>query len=228
MGKCQSKGTVQFSCSVISNSFQPHGMQHARLLCLSPSPGVCSNSCPLSQWCYLTISSSVIPFSCLLSLPVLGSFSVSQFFPSVGQSIGVSASASVLPVNIQDWFPLGLTDLISLLSKGLSKSLPHHNSKASILQCSAFFMVQISHSYMTAGKSMALTIWIFVSKVISLLFNMLSRLVIAFLPRSKRLLISWLQSPSAVTWGPKKISVSLFPLFPHLLAMKWWNQIPWF
>ena len=139
MGKCQSKGTVQFSCSVISNSFQPHGLQHARLLCPSPSPGVCSNSCPLSQWCYLTISSSVIPFSCLLSLPVSGSISESQFFPSVGQSIGVSDSASVLPMNIQDWFPLGLTDLISLLSKGLSRVFP-----ITTVQKHQFFSAQLS------------------------------------------------------------------------------------
>ena len=98
-----------------------HGLQHARLPCPSPSPGACSNSCPLSQWCHPTISSSVIPFSCLQSLPASGSFHPSQFFPSGGQSIGVSALASVLPVNIQDLFPLGLTCLISLVSKGLPR-----------------------------------------------------------------------------------------------------------
>ena len=101
----------------------------------------------------------------------------------------------------------------------LKNHLQHHSSKASILQCSAFFMVQLSHPYMTAGKSIAF-IWIFVGKVISLLFNMLSRLVIGFLPRSKRLLISWLQSPSAVILEPKKIKVCHFPLFPHLFALK--------
>ena len=132
------------------------------------------------------------------SVPTSGSFLMSQFFASGGQSIGVSVSASVLPVNIQDWFPLGLTGLISLLSKGLKSLLQHHSSKASVLPCSAFFMVQLSHLYMTTRKIIALTIWTLVSKVMSLLFNMLSRLVIAFLPRSKRLLISWLQSPSAV------------------------------
>ena len=102
--------SVQFSCSVVSDSLQPHGLQHTRPPCSSPTPRVYSNSCPLSQWCHPTISSSVIPFSSRLqSLPASGSFPMSQFFPSGGQSIGASASASVLPMNIQDWFPLGLT-----------------------------------------------------------------------------------------------------------------------
>ena len=114
--------SVQFSRSVMSNSLQPHGLQHARLLCLSPSPRVCSSSCPLSWWCYRAISSSVVPFSsCLQSFPASGAFPMSQSFTSGGQRIGASASASVLPVNIQDWFPLGLTDLISSKSKGLSR-----------------------------------------------------------------------------------------------------------
>ena len=108
---------------------------------------VCSNSCPLSQWCYLTISSSVIHFSsCPQSCPASGSFPVNQLFTSGGQSIGASASASVLPINIQGWFLLGLTDLVSLLSKGLLRVFSqHHSLKASILWCSAFFMVQLSH-----------------------------------------------------------------------------------
>ena len=114
--------SVQFSCSIVSDSLRPHGLQHARLPCPSPSPRACSNSCPLSQWCHPTISSSVDPFSsCLQSFPASGSFQMSQLFTSGGQSIGVSASASVLPVNIQDWFPLGLTGWISLRSKGLSR-----------------------------------------------------------------------------------------------------------
>ena len=102
-------------------SLQPHGLQHTRLPCPSLSPGACSNSCPLSQWCHPTISSSVVPFSsCLQSSPTSGSFPMSQFFPSGGQSIGASASASVLPMNTQGWFHLGWTGWISLQSKGLS------------------------------------------------------------------------------------------------------------
>ena len=131
------------------------------------------------------------------------SFPMSQLFAWGGQSIGVSASASVLPMNTQDWPPLGRTGWISLQSKGLS-ILQHHNSKASILQHSAFFIFQLSHPYMTTGKTIALTKQTFVGKVMSLLFNMLSRLVITFLPRSKRLLISWLQSPYAVISEPPK------------------------
>ena len=118
-------------------------------------------------------------------------------------SIGVSASTSVLPMNIQDWFPLGWTGWISLQSKGLSRVFSNiHSSKSSILHHSAFFTVQLSHPYMTTGKTIALTRQTFVGKVMSLLFNMLSRLVITFLPRSKRLLIAWLQSPSVGFWSP--------------------------
>ena len=111
-----------FDCSVVSYSLQPHGLQHASLTCPSPSPRACSNSCPLSQWCHPTISSSVVCFSsCLQCFPASVSFQISQFFASGGQSIGVSASTSVLPINVQDRFPLGLTGLISLQSKGLSR-----------------------------------------------------------------------------------------------------------
>ena len=151
----------------MSDSLQLYGLQHIRLPYPSPTPGACSNSCPLNLWCYPTISSSVVPFSCLQSFPASGSFQMSQFFPSGGQSIGVSASASVLPMNIQDWFPLGLTGLISLLSKGLSRVFSNTTtaSKASILRCSAFFMAQLSHPFMTTGKTIALTRWTFVSKV---------------------------------------------------------------
>ena len=106
------KNSVQFSCSVVSNSLWPYGLQHTRLPCPSPTPRAYSNSCPSSQWCHPTISSSVIPFSsCLQSFPASGFFQMSQLFTSGGQSIEVSASTSVLPVNIQDWSPLGLTDL---------------------------------------------------------------------------------------------------------------------
>ena len=178
--------SLLFSCSVVSDSLQPHGLPHTRSPCPSPTPEVYSNWCPLSQSCHPTISSSVVPFfSRLQSFPASGSFPVSQLFASGGQSIGVSASASVLPVNIQDWFPLGWTGWISVALQGALKSLlQHHSSKPSNLWHSAFFMVQLSHLYMNIGKTIALTIWTFVSKVMYLLFNMLSRFVIAFLPRS--------------------------------------------
>ena len=114
--------SVQFSRSVVSDSLWPHGLLHTRLPCPSPIVGACSNSCPSSQWCHPTISSSVVPFSsCPQSFPESGSFPMSQFFTLDGQSVGVLASASVLPMNIQDWFPLGLTGWISLQSKGLSR-----------------------------------------------------------------------------------------------------------
>ena len=117
--------SVHFSHSVVANSLQPHRLHHTRLSCPSPTPRACSNSCPSSWWCHPTISSSVVPFSsCLQSFPASGSFPVSQFFASGGQSIGVSASGSVLPLSIQFWFPLGLTGLISLQSKGLSRIFP--------------------------------------------------------------------------------------------------------
>ena len=165
--------SVQFSCSVVSNSLQPHGLQHTRPPCPLPTSGVYSNSCPLSQWCHPTISSSVVPFSShLQSCPASGSFEISQFFASGGQRTGVSASASVLPKSIQGWFPLRLTGLISLQSRGLFKRLlQHDSSKASILWCSAFFTVQLSHLYITTGKTIALTIRTFVGKVMSLLFS---------------------------------------------------------
>ena len=152
---------------------------------------------------------------------------MSQFFTTGGQSIRVSAPASVLPTYIQDWFPLGLTGLISLQSKGLNSLLQHHSSKASILQWSAFFILQLSHPYMTNAKTIALTRRNFVGKVMSLLFNMLCRLVIAFLPRSKRLLISWLQSPSAVILEPRKIKSATVSTISPSISMKWWNQMPW-
>ena len=184
-----------FSHSVVSDSLWPHGLQHSRLPCPSPSPRVCSNSCPLSWWCHPTLSSSVVPFSSSpLSFPASGPFPMSRLFTSGGQSIGASASA--LPMNFQSWFPLGLASLISLLPvqfsrsvvsdslwlyglqhtrppcpsaspgvysnlcslsravQGTLKSLPqHHSSKVSILWCSAFFMVQLSHLYMTTVKT---------------------------------------------------------------------------
>jgi len=168
----------QFGRSVMSDFLQPHELQHARLPSPSPTPGVYPNPCPLSWWCHPTILSSVVPFSsCPQSFPASRSFQMSHFFTWGGQSIGVSASTSVFPVNTQDWFSLGWTSWISLQSKGLFKSLlQHHSSKASILRHSAFFIVQLSHPYLTTGKTIALTRWTFVYKVMSLLFNMLSRL----------------------------------------------------
>ena len=170
---------LQFRCSVVSDSLWLHGLQHPRPPCPSPTPGVYSNSCPLSRWRHPTISSSVIPFSsCLQSFPASGSFHMSQFIPSGSQSIGASSSASVLPMNIQNLFPLRWNGLISLQSKRLSSLLQHHILNISVLRCSAFFIVQLSCPHLTTGKTIALTRWIFVGKVMSLLFNMLSRLVI--------------------------------------------------
>ena len=188
----------------MSNSLWPHGLQNARLPCLSPTPGACSYSCPWSQWCHPTIWPSAVPFSsCLQSFPTLGSFLMSQLFTSGGQSIGVLASASVLPMNIQSWFPLGLTDLLAV--QGTPKSLlQHYSSKASILQHSAFFMVQLSHPYMTTGKTIALTRWTCVGKVMSLLFNTLSRFVITFLPRRKCLWICDCSYHLQWFWSPRK------------------------
>ena len=131
--------------------------------------------------------------------------SIESFFTSGGQSVRVSASASVLPMNIWDWFYLGLTGLISLQSKGLSRVFSNTTVQKHQFFCVQFSLWSISHPYMTTGKTIALTRWIFVSKAMSLFFNMLSRFVIAFLQRSKHLSISWLQSPFAVILEPKKI-----------------------
>ena len=233
--------------------FELHESQHERPPCPSPTPGVHSDSCPSSQWCHLATSSSVVPFSsCPQSLPASESFPMSQLFAWGGQSTGVSALASVLTVNTQDWSPwldllasifhsirvfsnesvlhirwpkywnfsfnispsnehprlisfrMDRMDLL-VVQGTLMSLLQHHSSKASILQCSDFFIVQLSYPYMTTRKTIALTRRTFVGKVMFLLLNMLSRLVITFLPGSKRLLISWLQSPSAVILEPKKI-----------------------
>ena len=182
----------------MSQSLRPHGLQHARLPCPAPSPRTCSNSYLWSWWCHPTISSSVVPFSSRLqSFPASGSFPKSRLFTSDGQSIGASVSASVPSMNIQGWFPLELTGLIFLQFKGILRVFSN-----TILQKHKSFGAQPSlwpnshiHTYMTTGKTVALTRQIFVGKVMSLIFNILSRLVTAFLPRSKYLLISWLQSP---------------------------------
>ena len=197
--------SFQLSCSVMSRSLQPRGLQHTRPPCLSPTPGAYSNSCPFSQWYHPTISSSVIPFSsCSQSFPALGSFRMSELFTSGGQSTGVSVSTSVLPLNIQDWFPLGYwLDLLAVQGT-LESRLQHHSSKASTLRGSAFFTVQLSHPYMTTGKTIALTRQTLVGKVTYQLFNILSRLVTAFLPKSKHILISGLQSHLQWFWNSRK------------------------
>ena len=208
--------SVQFSCSVVSNSLWSHGLQHARPPCPSPTPGVYSNFCPLRWWCHPTISSSVVPVSSHpQSFPASGSFQMSQLFTSGGQSVK-SFSFTISPSNeYSGLIPFRMDWLDLLAVQGTLKNLlQNHSSKASILWCSAFFMVWFSHPSMTTGKTIALTIWTFVSKVMSLLFNMLSRLVITFLPRSKHLLISWLQSPSAVILTPKNKVCHCFHCFP--------------
>ena len=192
------------------DSLWSHGLQHARPPCPLSTPGAYPNSWPLSRWCHPTISSSVVPFSSCLQSGASGSFQMSQFFASGGQSIGVSVSTLFLPMSTQDWLAL-------LAVQGTLKSLlQHHSSKASILRRSAFFIIQLSQPYMTAGKIIALTRLF--GKVMSPVFNMLSRLVITFLPRSKCLLILWLQSPSAVILEPPQSKVShCFPYFPIYL-----------
>ena len=173
-------------------------------------------------WCHPTISSSAVPFSsCLQSFPALNSFQMSQLAKVLEFQLQHHSnecfSFNIIPMNVQDWFPLEWTGWISLQSKGLKNLLQHHSSKASILWRSALFIVQLSHPYMTTGKNIALTIWTFVSKVMSLLFNTLYRFVIAFLPRSKSLL--WLQSPSTVILEPKKIkpviASTFFPFYMY-------------
>ena len=205
----------------VSDSLRPHELQYARPPCPSPTPRVHPNPCPLCRWCHPTILSAVIPFSCPQSFPASGSFQMSQLSTSGGQSIGVSALTSVPPMNTQDWSPLGWTGWISLQFKGLSTVF----SKTTV-QKHQFFGAQLSsqsnsHPYMTTGKTIALTRWTFVGKVMSLLLNMLSRLVITFLPRSKCLLISWLQSPSAVILELPKIKSGSFHCFPIYLP---WSE----
>ena len=153
----------------MSNFLGPNGLQHARPSCPSPTPRVHLNSCPLSRWCHSAISSSVIPFSCLQSFPASSSFQMSQFFASGRQSIGVSVSALVLPMNIQDWFPLGWTGCISFQSKGLARVFSNTTvQKHRCFSAQISLIVQLSHPYMTTGKNIALTRWIFFGKVMPL------------------------------------------------------------
>ena len=198
--------SVQFSHSVVSDFLWTHESQHARPPCPSPTPGVHSDSCPSSRWCHPTISSSVIPFpSCPQSLRVFSNEStLCMRWPKYW-----SFSFSIIPSKEHPGLVSFRMDWLDLLAvHGTLKSLlQHHSSKTSILRRSAFFTVQLSHPYMTTGKNIALTRWTFVGKVMSLLLNMLSRLVVTFLQRSKCISISWLQSPSAVILEPPKNKV---------------------
>ena len=211
----------------MSDSLWPYESQHARPPCPSPTPWVYPNSCPSSQWCHPTISSSVIPFSfCTQTLPASGSFPMSQLFAWGGQSIGVSASVSVLPMNTQDWSPLGWTGCFSLKSKGLSRVFSNTTAQKHQLFSTQLSLQSNSHirtwplcmesEEKKLWKAIALNRQTFVGKVTSLCFNMLSRFVITFLQRSKHLWISWLQSPSAVILEPPKInSVTVSPSISH-------------
>ena len=208
--------------AVMPNSLRPHKLQHARPPCPSPAPRVHSHSRPSSRWCHPAISSSVIPFSfCPQSLPSSKSFHESTLpmrwpkYWNFSFSISPSREHPGLISFRMDWLNL-------LAVQGTRKSLlQHHTSKASILECSTFFIVQLSHPYMTTGKTIALTRWTFLGKVMSLIYNMLSSLVIhSFFPRSKCLSISWLQSPSAVILEPKKTVCHCFLYFPIYLPWR--------
>ena len=222
----QNFSSVHFSHSVVSDSLRNHEPQHARPPSPLPTPRVYSNPCPLSRWCHPS------PPSAFLLLP--------SIFPN----IRVFSSESALHIRWPTYWSFSFNispsnehpGLISfrrawldpLAVQGTLKSLlQRHSSKASILWRSAFFFVQLSHPYVTTGKTIALTRRTFVGKVMSLLFNMPSRLVITFLPRSKRVLISWLQSPSAVIWELRKIKSATVSTVSPSIPMKWWDQIPW-
>ena len=208
--------SVHFSCSIMSDSLQPYGLQHARLPCPSPTPRACSNSCSSSRWCHPTISSSVVPFSsCLQSFPASGSLPMSHH---------LHQAAKVLEFQLQhqsfQW--IFRTDYLynwlvwSPCSSRDSQEYSLESSKASVLWHSAFFMDQLSHPHITTGKTIALTRRTFVSKVMSQIFNMLSRLAIAFLPRSKHLLISCLQSSAVILVPPKIKSVTISIVSPSI------------
>jgi len=215
------KSSADYFSSIQSLSrdrlFATPWLQHARPPCPSPTPGVHSNSHPSSRWCHPAISFYGVPFSsCPQSLPASESFPMSQLFAWSGQSTGVFSFSIIPSKEIPGLISFRMDWLDLHAVQGTLKSLlQHHSSKASILQHSAFFKVQLSHPYMTTGKTIALTRWTFVGKVTSLLLNMPSRLVITFFPRSKRLLISGLQSPSAVILEPPKNKVwQCFHCFP--------------
>ena len=211
--------SVQFSCSVMFDSLQPHGLQHTRPPCTTPTPRVYSNSCPLCRWCHPTISSSVVPFSShLQAFPASGSFPMSQLFTSGGQSIGVSASASVLPINTQDWSPLGWDWLDLLTVQGTFKSFLHHSSKASIKMCYvcsfsfysfSFYLVKIKFPQSGMNRSSGyhwmsfdnwIHLWIFCPVVKQSIFittgSLLTSFLLSFLPQRKPLLWFLLASTS--------------------------------
>ena len=203
----------------MSSSLQTHGLQHARLPYPSPTPRTYSNSCPLSLWCHPTISSSVVPYPPALNLSqhqglsqwVSSSHQVAKLLEYQLQHQSFNESSGLI------YFRMNWLDLLAV--RGTLKSLlQHHSSKVSVLRHSAFFIVKLSHPYMTTGKTIALTRWTIVGKVMSLLFNMLSRLIITFLPRSRLLLISWLQSPSAVILEPEKIKSITVSIVSHLFS----------
>ena len=220
--------SVQFSHSVMSDSVTPWIAAHQASLSISNSRSLLK---------HMSIKSVTPSNHLILCRPLL-------LLPSIFPSIRVFSNESTLCIRWPKYWNFSFNispsnehpglisfrmDWLDLLAvQGTLKSLfQHHSSKASILQRLAFFIVQLAHPYMTTGKTIALIRWAFVGKVMSLLINMLSRLVTTFLPRSKRLLISWLQSPSAVILEPRKIKSAMFPLFPHLFAMKWWDWMPW-
>ena len=210
-----------FSHSVMFDRSWPHGLQHTRLPCPLLYPWVYWNSCSLSQWCHQTISSSVAPFSsCSQSFPGSGSFPMNWVCLSSGQSIGASPSASILQMNIQDWFPLELADLISLLSKWLSRVLStpqFKNINSSLL--SLLYSPALTSKRNYGKKNQSFDYTDICHQVMFLFFNMLSRFVIDFLTRSKYLSISWLQSLSAVILEPPKRKSVTISFLPHLYAM---------
>ena len=219
--------SVQFSCLVLSDSLQPHESQHARPPCPYQLPELTQThvhwvdaiqpSHPLSS----PFPPAPIPPSISLFQWVNTSHEVAKVLEFSYSIIPSKEIPGLISVRM-DW-----VDLLAVQGT-LRSLLQYHSSKASILQHSAFFTVQLSHPYMTTGKTIALTRWTFVDKVMSLLFNMLSRVVIAFLLRSKCLLISWMQSLSIVILEPRKIkSCHCFHFFPFYFALRWWDQMPW-
>ena len=219
MIKVKQYPSVQFSHSVVSDCLRPHGLQHTRLPHPSPTPSVYSNSCPLSRWYRPAISSSVVPFSSRLhSFPASGFFS-NESVLCIRWPMYWSFSFSISPSNEYSGLISLRMDWLDLLAVQvtLKHLLQHHSSEASVLQLSAFFLAQLSHPYMTTGKTIALTKQTIVGKRISLLFNILSRLVITFLPRSRHLLILLLQSPLVVILEPPKInSVTVSTVSPPI------------